>query len=109
MGENWNSVMTEYVPRFYNAANETEYKMAAWSLIGRIHDTHANICSTEPVINAYKEVNAVPVRVKFIEDKAVVTGYWNQMLGPRTGLKIGDVIETSILRWPSGWRRRPSL
>lgn len=93
MGENWNSVMTEYVPRFYNAANETEYKMAAWSLIGRIHDTHANIWSAEPVLTAFRGVNAVPVRVKFIEDEAVVTGYWNE-LGLSTGLKIGDVIET---------------
>ncbi len=55
MGENWNSVMTEYVPRFYNAANETEYKMAMWSLIGRLYDTHANIWSEVALRDAFKE------------------------------------------------------
>ncbi len=93
MGENWNAVMTQYVPRFYNAANEFEYKMSVWSLIGRIHDTHANIWNTDPAIVPYRGVNAASVKVRFIEEKLVVTGYWNQT-GQQTGLQVGDVIET---------------
>ncbi len=93
IGENWNNVLPEFVPLFANAADELEYKKAALALIARIHDTHANIWGSDPTMAKYRGLNLAPVNITFIEDKAVVTHYWDQELAEKAGLKIGDMIE----------------
>ena len=92
--ENWHDVLPEFIPGFVNAANELEYKKAALALIGRIHDTHANIWGRDETLEKYRGLNSPPVGVTFVEDKAVVTKYWDEVLAEKSGLKIGDVIET---------------
>jgi membrane-associated protease RseP (regulator of RpoE activity) len=96
--EDWKNVLKEFVPKYINAFNELEYKLAVLELIGRVHDTHANIY-TDQAINKYHGVYFALPEVKFIEDKAVVTGFRNQELGVKSGLIIGDVI-TSINNKP---------
>jgi C-terminal processing protease CtpA/Prc len=93
IGENWNNVLAEFVPLFANAADELEYKKAALALIARVHDTHANIWGSDPTMAKYRGLNMAPVNITFVEDKAVVTQYWDQELAEKAGLKIGDVIE----------------
>ncbi|HEV7643592.1 MAG TPA: S41 family peptidase [Pyrinomonadaceae bacterium] len=93
IGENWNNVLAEFVPLFANAADELEYKKAALALIARIHDTHANIWGSDPTMAKYRGLNLAPVNITFVEDKAVVTHYWDEELAEKAGLKIGDVIE----------------
>jgi hypothetical protein len=92
--ENWNKVSSEFIPRFLNAANELEYKLVALALIARIHDTHANIWGMDNVLEQYKGERFTPLEVTFVENKAVVTNYYNKAFGEATGLKIGDIIET---------------
>jgi C-terminal processing protease CtpA/Prc len=94
IGENWNDILTEFIPEFVNDSNELDYKLTTLSLIARIHDTHANIWGNDAAINAWHGTNYAPVEISFIEDKAVVTDYYNDTLGEKSGLKIGDVIET---------------
>jgi C-terminal processing protease CtpA/Prc len=96
--EDWKLVLKEFVPRYVNASNEFEYKLAVLELIGRVHDTHAQF-NPDQAINSYQGVYFALPLVKFIEDKVVVTGFYNQELGIKSGLKIGDVI-TSINNKP---------
>lgn len=91
--EDWNKILPEFIPQFASAANELEYKLAALKLIGRIHDTHANLFSREDTMPKYWGLNRPAVKVSFIEDKAVVVAYHDKAEGERTGLKVGDVIE----------------
>jgi hypothetical protein len=93
IGEDWNNILPEFIPRFAGAANELEYKKAALALIGRIHDTHANIWGRDEALDKFKGVNSPPVGITFVEDKAVVTRYLDQTLAEKSGLRIGDVIE----------------
>jgi C-terminal processing protease CtpA/Prc len=93
--ENWKNVLEEFIPKFINATNETEYTLAALEIIGRIHDTHANIWGNNEILNNYLGQKYAALDLTFIEDKAVVTGYYNDVFGKATGLEIGDVI-TSI-------------
>lgn len=92
--ENWQNVLPEFIPKFVNAANEFEYKKAALALIGRIHDTHANIWGRDETLEKFRGLNSAPFAVSFVEDKAVVTKIWDQALTEKSDLKIGDVIET---------------
>jgi C-terminal processing protease CtpA/Prc len=87
--EDWKNVLKEFVPKYVNASNELEYKLAVLELIGRIHDTHANM-QDQTLINYWGKKYA-PVKVKFIENKAVVTGFLGSE-GLESGLQIGDVL-----------------
>ena len=93
IGQDWQKVLPEFVPKFVNAANETEYKLAALALIARIHDTHANIYQ-DPTLEKFFGNLYAPVELAFVEDKPVVKNYFDEGLGEKSGLKIGDVIET---------------
>lgn len=90
--EDWKAVLKEFIPKFVNAANSQDYELAALELIGRIHDTHANIYSNMDGLNKYFGVYYSPVEVTFIENKPVVTGYYNDISGKASGMKIGDEI-----------------
>ncbi|MEP7074714.1 MAG: S41 family peptidase [Acidobacteriota bacterium] len=94
IGENWNKVLAEFIPKFVDAAGELEYKKAALALIGRINDTHANIWGKDETLEKFRGLNSAPIGVTFIEDQVVVTTIWDQTLADRSGLRLGDVIKT---------------
>lgn len=90
--EDWKNVLSEFIPKFVNAENEIEYKLVVLELITRIHDTHANIWGQGLVLNQYWGENYAPIELTFIEDKAIVTDYFDENLGQETGLRVGDEI-----------------
>lgn len=92
--EDWNAVLGEFIPKFVNANSELEYKLNLLSLIARIHDTHANIWGMDNTLNEFRGQKYSPLEITFIENKAVVTDYFDKAHGEKTGLKIGDVIES---------------
>ncbi len=89
----WDSVLTDYIPRFVKARDELEYKKAALGLIGSIHDTHANIWGQDVTLDKFRGLNYAPLGVTFIEEQAVVTKVWDEALAKSSGLQIGDIIE----------------
>lgn len=92
MNEDWNGVLAEYIPVMMRPLSGDAYRLALIRLIGRVHDTHANIWSdlrVQPPVGAA----SAPLIVRFIENKLVVTGYTHPTLGPASGLKVGDEIQ----------------
>jgi len=92
IGEDWKNVLTEFIPKIIDTKNETEYTLTVLELIGRIHDTHANILNGNRILNNYFGKYYAPVELTFIEEQPVVTGYLDDILGKESGLKIGDVL-----------------
>lgn len=92
MDKDWNLVLRDYIPVFLNAENELEYEFAALQLIGEIQDTHANLWGGADKIQEWKGSNYPPFHLRFIEDKLVVTDFYNPELKAGTGLEIGNVI-----------------
>ncbi|WP_288461574.1 S41 family peptidase [uncultured Chryseobacterium sp.] len=90
--EDWKGVLKEFIPKFINAKDETEYNLASLELIGRIHDTHANIWGNSKSLEKYFGERYSPVQLTFAENKPVVEGFYDENLGTQTGLKKGDVI-----------------
>ncbi len=95
IGEDWNRVLPAFIPTFVNARDSLSYRLAALSLIARIHDTHANVWGDQIIQNQYKGEYHAPVQVKFIDNQFVVTNFYNDSLGTLSGLRRGDVV-TSI-------------
>ena len=92
MDEDWSEKLKEYIPQFIDAKDELEYELAAVQIIGDIQDTHANLWGGADKIDEWKGSNYPPIHVRFIENKLVVTDYYNEELKNQVGLKIGDVI-----------------
>jgi C-terminal processing protease CtpA/Prc len=90
--EDWKNVLKESIPKFINASNEIEYKLAVLDLMARVHDTHSNIWGNNETLNNYLGKNFTPIEIKFIENKAVVTDLIEKDLGKESGLQIGDEI-----------------
>ncbi|MBC7778280.1 MAG: peptidase S41, partial [Phycisphaerae bacterium] len=92
IGEDWTGVMREFIPKMAKVTDALNYKLCTRELIGRVHDTHANLWIQDEALRAYFGNLRPAVQVKFIENQAVVTGYYHAEQGPKTGLLPGDVI-----------------
>jgi len=92
--DKWDQVMLDFVPKFVNAKNELEYKLALLELIGKVQDTHANIWMQDDAVNGFFGNNISAVKIKMVEEKAMVIGYHDEEKGKLSGLKIGDIITT---------------
>ena len=90
--EDWPEILKEFIPNFINTKNELEYKLTILRLIDRIHDSHAIIYGIDETLNKFWGLKCAPIEISFIENKAVVTNYYDETLGKKTGLLKGDVI-----------------
>lgn len=90
--EDWHAVLDEFIPVFAMANTTEAYTLANMALIARVQDSHAGIWGSSPVLDKWKGLYRAPVQARFIDNQAVVTGYYNAEKGPASGLKTGDVI-----------------
>jgi len=92
IGEDWDAVLKEYVPRVALAATDDAYKREMLTLIARIHDTHANLWSSLAVRPPVGD-SQLPITVRFIEGQAVITGLLAVPGAEPSPFQVGDVIE----------------
>jgi len=92
IGEDWNLVLKEFIPKFIGAKDTAQYTLVCLELIARVHDTHANIWGRNDVLERIRGTYRAPVQAKMIENKLVITGYYIDTLGIKDQIKIGDVI-----------------
>ncbi len=92
IGQDWAEVLAEFVPRVMDAGTVDEYRLTMIELAAQVNDTHANIWA-HLGLRPPRGSSRLPIVLRFIEGKAVVTGFSHPVLGPATGLGIGDVIE----------------
>lgn len=90
----WNTVLPESIPTFVAATDSLTYRLAALRLIGRIHDTHANIWGSTILDNGYKGEYFSAVQTKAVGNDFVVANYYNDSLGVLSGLRRGDLIKS---------------
>ena len=90
VGENWDGVLSEFIPRVALAKNAHDYTREMFALIALDHDTHANLWGSQPMLPP-EGACELPVTIRFVENQAVVTGFRAQS-GKSSGLRIGDAI-----------------
>ncbi|MNJ91841.1 Peptidase family S41 [compost metagenome] len=88
----WSTVLKEYIPKFLGAADELEYELVAQRLIGEVNDSHAKLQDGDDKIEELRGNNYAPFRVEFVENKLVVTDYYNTEYSEIAKLKVGDII-----------------
>lgn len=89
--KSWDAVLTEYIAIFLDTKSELKYELAIQKLITEINDTHASIVKGGNKIREWYGNYQASVAVNFIENKLVVTSYYNSDLNC-SGLQKGDII-----------------
>jgi C-terminal processing protease CtpA/Prc len=92
IGDDWNKVLPEFIPKFINAHNDIEYRLVMLKLLTRLNDSHANIPIDDEVINNYKGKYTMPFIVSYVEGKMVVTDFLTEELEKKNQFKRGDII-----------------
>ena len=91
MGEDWDKVLTEFIPKIALAQNSESYQRELMALIAKVHDGHANLWSSLDVRPPVGKCQ-VPVKVRFVENSFVVAGFASIEAATTSGLNIGDII-----------------
>jgi len=90
MGEDWNEILRQFIPRLESARDALEYQLAVVEMATHIHDTHVNV--TNPFLNKYFGEGRAPIRIRIIEGQPLITGFINADEAKEDGLEIGDVV-----------------
>jgi C-terminal processing protease CtpA/Prc len=101
VGENWNAVLAEFIPRIALAQTAKVYQLEMLALIAKAHDGHANLWHAhDGHANLWHALDVrppvgpcrLPAYVRFIEHLPVVSGFPAADPASIKDLQIGDAI-----------------
>ena len=92
IGQNWDKILLAAIPKFIEVDNENDYRLLLLELVASINDGHAKIHGA--IIDRQLGRNQIPVRISFIEEKAVVIEKYgiDSPFETDKSLNIGDII-----------------
>lgn len=90
--KNWDEVLKIYIPSFILSKTELDYQLSVLQLTSEINDTHAAHLQGAMKVDSLRGGMQAPFRVQFIENKLVVTYYYDPELKGSAGLEVGDFI-----------------
>ncbi len=88
----WSSILGKYTEAFIKAENELQFELATLKLIAEVKDTHANLWGGNNAIQEWKGEYFPPFHVRFRENDAVITDYYNPEFKEISKVGVGDVI-----------------
>lgn len=91
IGEDWNEVLNEFIPKIIDSDDDLSYKLTLSELTSKIHDSHASINDIAGTLYNYWGTNLAPIKFLLVENKIVVTDIINKYEND-CNLKVGDVI-----------------
>ncbi|SDL20601.1 S41 family peptidase [Kriegella aquimaris] len=86
----WGDVLNKMIPKFLNPKSETDFHLNMVELAASIDDSHVRF-DTQKTYRYFGHYY-LPVKFKLIDNKAIVTGMYNDSLARINDLKIGDII-----------------
>lgn len=89
IGEDWNQVLTEMIPKFKGPQDTVAYHLAMLELVTKINDSHAFFVTK--YTNQYFGYKWAPFTFKIVENKAIVTELYNDSLCKLDDIRINDV------------------
>ena len=89
--ENWDSVLTEFIPKFIKTKDELEYKLAISELTTKIHDPHAMVSDTNGTLEKYRGDKYAPIEFGLIENQIVIKNVLPKY-EKECKLKKGDIV-----------------
>ena len=90
MDKNWDDVLHYFIPKFMQVSTEREYHLLIRELTVSLDDSHGFF--TTDLVRDYAGNKFIPAEFSIIDDKAVITGFYNDSLAHADDLRLGDVI-----------------
>jgi C-terminal processing protease CtpA/Prc len=90
MGEDWDAVLRDFIPRLEQAKDALDYNLTISEMVTHFHDSHGFMRS--PVLDAKFGTASLPIRVRMIDGLPVITGFTDSAAAAAVGFEIGDVI-----------------
>jgi len=88
MGEKWENVLTKYIPQMVSHQTRKEYILTLMRLTAEVNDAHVAIREQDWVFGK----NSLPCVLSVIENKVIVTDFYDKELVDSSGITIGDEI-----------------
>lgn len=91
LGEDWNLVLAEFIPRIALANSPESYKKELLALVAKANDGHANLWGS---LDARPPVGKcqLPVNVRFVENLPTITGLIGSNSQDAVAFEVGDII-----------------
>ena len=89
--ENWDEILTTFIPKFVNAKSELDYKLAISELTTKIHDPHAQVDDINKTLYKYWGNKYAPIEFALVEDNIVINKI-NPKNKDECELKPGDIV-----------------
>lgn len=89
--QKWDDVLLEMIPKFENAINATEYQLSILETVIKLDDSHATFYASK--LSDFFGRKFLPAYARVVENKVVITGFYNDSLSKINDIKIGDIIE----------------
>ncbi len=90
IGEDWNLVLSEMLDKFKEPKDTVDYHLALAELTAKINDSHSGL-TTKYVFRHFGSYR-VPFKIRIIDEKAVVTAFFNDTLSNADDMRYGDAI-----------------
>lgn len=90
--KDWNTILSEYIPKFLDAKDELSYELVVNDLMVDLNDSHADVLGANKLTSIKYKKNLLPIKVSRIENKFIITDFYNEDFEKNTDLKIGDEI-----------------
>lgn len=89
--ENWDEVLTTFIPKFVNTESELDYKLAISELTTKIHDPHAGVYDINETLTKYWGNKYAPIEFDLVEDSIVIKKIFPKYKN-KCELKQGDIV-----------------
>jgi C-terminal processing protease CtpA/Prc len=89
MDQNWDSTLTEFIPKLVNASDYKSFCLSFMELVTRINDSHS-VAGSSFYRRIFGGNYYLPITIKFVENETVVTGVFTN----NSDVKKGDVIKS---------------
>jgi C-terminal processing protease CtpA/Prc len=90
MDQNWDEVLEEMIPRFQQIKSEEEYHVLLHELTVKLCDSHSFFVTD--LVRSFAGNKYIAARFKIIDDKAVITEFYNDSLAHLDDLQKGDAV-----------------
>lgn len=92
--KNWNEVLTDLIPVFQQATSEQAYQLAIYRMVAQIQDSHGFVSNINKTVCLRCDLGRYwpPFEMTILDDKAVITRFYNDSLAAINKLKIGMVV-----------------
>lgn len=86
----WDDILSHMIPKFLYPKSELEFSLAMTELAVSIDDSHTGLYTEKA--REYFGKYWFPAMFKLIDEKAIITGFYNDSIARLNDLQIGDII-----------------